>query len=108
MRGALLFLTTILLITPRGRENISGVMERTSTFYAAGAPYTAMMLWLTAGMALIVLLMLRRRKPAERQVIVIRWESGAPAPESSVPRRKKARLAWVLRIVPFIKRFSWA
>jgi|SRR5215471_13402853 len=108
MRGALLFLTTILLITPGGRDNIQDLITRTGTFYDAGAPYSAMMLWLTAGMALVLLLMLRRRKPEDRQVLVIRWQSGSPAPDNLAPRRKKARFAWVLRIVPFIKRFSWA
>jgi hypothetical protein len=108
MRGAILFLTTILVITPGGRENIEDFVTRTSVFYEANAPYSAMMLWLTAGMALVLLLMLRRRKPEQRRVIIIRWQSGSPAPESTAPRRKKARFAWVHRVVPFIKRFGWA
>jgi hypothetical protein len=107
MRGALLFLLTVMLVTPGGRENIADFVGQTAEFYDAGAPYTAMMLSLTAGMALVILLMLRRRKPEKRHLIIIRSEVSAP-PADAQPRRKKARFGWLRTIRPFFKRLSWA
>lgn len=109
MRGALLFLLTLMLVTPGGRADLADFVGQTADFYDAGAPYSAMMLALTAGMALVILLMLRRRKPEKRHLIIIRSEVSAPlADPNAPPRRKKRRFGWLQTIRPLIKRLSWA
>ena len=100
MKGALLFLATIMLATPGGRLEIQEFADRTADHYTAGSPYTAVMLWISAGMALIVLMMMRRTNPARRQVLVIRWEvTGDAFDGNATPRRKRSRLAWLRRFV---------
>jgi hypothetical protein len=100
MRGALLFLTTIMVITPGGRNNIGDFLDRTCTLYTEAAPYSTMMIALAVCMALLLPLMVRRPAPARCQIVLIRSEISAAAFDGTAPiRPMKRRFHWS-RILP--------
>jgi hypothetical protein len=104
MRGALLFLATIMIVTPGGRSNIGEFTARTSTLYDNAAPYSSMMLLLTAFMALVVALMLRRSRVGGNRMLIVRTEVSGPMFNGSSQRRqRKSRFSWLRRIPALIR-----
>jgi hypothetical protein len=103
MRGALLFLATMMVVTPGGRGEIEEFADRTSRLYDAAAPYSTAMLWLTAGMALVIALMLRRAREKERPLLVKTEVSGPIFNGNEERRRTKSRFSWMWRLTHRVK-----
>ena len=74
MWGASLFSITILLATSSGRSVLEEYVGQTITRFAEQAPYSYMTIAFGAGLALLMLLLMRRKTPEPRVVVIVRWE----------------------------------
>jgi len=74
MWGASLFSITILLATSSGRSALEAYAGQTINRFADQAPYSYLIVAFAAALALVMLVMMRRRSPETPVVFRVRWE----------------------------------
>src|SRR5438477_103659 len=79
MKGAALFLFTMVMVTPSNRTAVQAYVDQTTARLAAESPFPQVVLVSTGLIALMLMFILRDRRPARQTRFIVRRELRGPA-----------------------------
>lgn len=116
MRGASLFFITIVMSTPKGRGAFSAYTSETITRFTVQSPYSYLTIVSMAGIALMLLIMMRQRRKEAPAMCIIRREIRGPVVSPGANRQRLIQRSIMAqpprrgrfwrRTLAFLQRFS--
>lgn|SRR5689334_24530164 len=113
MKGAALFLFTMMMVTPSNRTAVQAYVDQTTARLAAESPFPQVILVSTGLIALMLMFILRDRGPARRTRLIVHSEIRGRAADEAGTRvlerrqfRNAGRLSRIVCVLLIVRTVS--